>query len=64
MAKNQLIGSSSTKDQLLICIEKYYMNTKFEITEDNKLKRLSDGKVLENVIITQKKNRFRFERII
>lgn len=58
-----LLATARTKDALLKSIERFYGGVKMEITEGNEIRRASDGKILESVIVRKKGKRYRFERV-
>ena len=58
---SHLLATAPTKQSLLQSIEKFYCGTKMMITDNNQVQRVSDGKILESVIVKQKGKRWRFE---
>jgi hypothetical protein len=56
----KVLASSSTEEGLLKLIREYYMGTLYQILEDGRLQRISDGGILYGVKVIRKKNRFQF----
>ena len=63
MTKGTLLASSGTPEGITKCINIFYYGTEYRVLDTGLIKRLSDGKILDNVIVIKCRGRYRFQTL-
>ena len=63
MKDRNLLASAPTREDIQTSIIKFYGGQAMTVTEDLQIVRNSDGLVLDDVRVTVKKGRYRFEMV-